>query len=305
MKKISLGSWAFAFGPYSDNPVPFDKTAKRLADAGYDAIEVCGIQEHVTLDAYPTTESRQEIKKMLDDLGLERSGYACDQYTFDPTEAENKEKYLEQFSKNLAMCNDLGIRDIRVDTVADPGKYSDDAEYEAAKGWVAETFHAAAQKAQDAGIRMHWEFEPGFIFNKPSEIIELHGKVAHPNFDVMYDTSHAYMSAVAGSRQHGEKETLDGGIEELLANLESKIGAIHLIDSDGSLHDNHTSTHNPFGTGNVDFKSVAPKLLTVPHVEYWAIDMCFWPGSWELVEASLAYVKDLVAEAEAATAAAS
>ena len=203
------------------------------------------------------------------------------------------------------MCNDLGIRDIRVDTVADPTKYSDEAEYEAAKGRVAEVFHEAAQKAQDAEIRMHWEFEPGFIFNKPSEIVELPGKVDHPNFHVMYDTSHAYMAAVMGSRQHGDKETLEGGIEELLANLEGKVGAIHLIDSDGGLHDNHTSTHNPFGTGDVDFKSVAPKLLAVPNVEYWAIDMCFWPGSWELVEASLAFVKNLITEAEGAAATAS
>ena len=54
MKKIALGSWAFAFGPYASDPVPFEKTAERMAAAGYDAIEICGIQEHVTLEAYPT-----------------------------------------------------------------------------------------------------------------------------------------------------------------------------------------------------------------------------------------------------------
>ena len=303
MKKVSLGSWAFAFGPYASDPVPFDKTAKRLAEAGYEAIEICGIQEHVTLAAYPTKESRQSVEKMLDDLGLETSGYACDQYATDPTEEGMKQKYLDQFARNLELCNDVGIRDIRVDTVADPGKYSNDNDYESAKGRVVEVFQEAAQKAQDAGVGLRWEFEPGFIFNKPSEIVELHGKVAHPNFTVMYDTSHAHMCAVVGSRQYGAKETLPGGIEELLANLEGKIGAIHLIDSDGGLHDNHTSMHNPFGTGDVDFKSVAPKLLAVPNIDYWAIDMCFWPGSWELVESSLAFVKNLVAEAEAATAA--
>jgi len=303
MKKVSLGSWAFAFGPYSSDPVPFDKTAKRLAEAGYDAIEVCGIQEHITLDAYPSKESRQEVKKMLDDLGLETSGYACDQYAFDPTEAANKQKYLDQFARNLEMCQDLGIRDIRVDTAAPPNKYKDQKEYEAAKGRVVEVFQAAAGKAQDAGIKLHWEFEPGFIFNKPSEIVEMHDKVAHPNFDIMYDTSHAYMCAVVGARQFGAKETLPGGIEELLAKLKGKIGAIHLIDSDGSLHDNETSTHNPFGTGNVNFKSVAPKMLEVPNTPYWTIDMCFWAGSWELVESQLSFVKGLLKEAEAVGAA--
>ena len=147
---------------------------------------------------------------------------------------------------------------------------------------------------------MHWEFEPGFIFNKPSEIVELHTLVDHPNFYVMYDTSHAYMCSVVGARQHGKKETLPGGIEELLANLEGKVGAVHLIDSDGTLHNDETSTHNPFGTGNIDFRSIAPKLLEVPNIEYWTIDMCFWPGSWQLVESQLAYVKKLLAETEAA-----
>ena len=303
MKKVSLGSWAFAFGPYASDPVPFDKTARRLAEAGYDAIEVCGIQEHITLDACPTKESRAEVKKLLDDLGLERSGYSCDQSSADPTEPANKDKYLDHFARNLEMCHDLGIGDIRVDAVAPPNKYSDDSEYESAKGQVADVFHAAAQKAQDAKIKLHWEFEPGFIFNKPSEIIELHDKVAHPNFTIMYDTCHAYMCAVVGARQHGEKETLDGGIEELLARLDGKIGAIHLIDSDGSLHDDETSTHYPFGTGDVDFKSVAPKLLAAPDIEYWTIDMCFWAGSWELVEASLGFVKKLLQETETAVAA--
>jgi sugar phosphate isomerase/epimerase len=300
MKKISLGSWAFAFGPYASDPVPFDRTAKRLADAGYDAIEVCGIQEHVTLEAYPSKESREPVRKMLDDLGLARSGYACDQYAADPTEAANKEKYLDRFARNLELCNDLGIANIRVDTVAPPNKYSNAAEYESAKGRVAEVFNAAAQKAQEAGVKLHWEFEPGFLFNKPSEIVEIHEKAAHPNFSVMFDTSHAYMCAVIGARQAGPKETLPGGVGELLEKLDGRIGAIHVIDSDGTLHNNETSTHNPFGTGHVDFRSLTPKLLAVPGIDYWTIDMCFWAGSWELADASLAYVKNLLQRAEAA-----
>ena len=39
---------------------------------------------------------------------------------------------------------------------------------------------------------------------------------------------------------------------------------------------------------------VAPKLLAVPNIHWWCSDMCFWPGSWELVESSLAFVKDLL-----------
>ena len=97
MKKVSLGSWAFAFGPYASDPVPFDKTARRLAEAGYDAIEVCGIQEHITLDACPTKESRAEVKKLLDDLGLERSGYSCDQSSADPDRTRQQRQVSRPF----------------------------------------------------------------------------------------------------------------------------------------------------------------------------------------------------------------
>ena len=85
----------------------------------------------------------------------------------------------------------------------------------------------------------------------------------------------------------------------MLDKLEGKVGALHLIDSDGSLHNNDTSTHNPFGTGLIDFKSLVPKLLSIPNLDCWTIDMCLWPGAWELVDAQLADVKKLLGEAEA------
>ncbi len=297
MKKISAGSWAFAFRAYASDPIPFEKSAKRLAEAGYNAIEVCGLKEHITLDAYPTKESRLKVKQMVQDLGLETSGYQCDQRSADPTEEGNREKYLDLFARNLEMSNDLGVRDMRVDTVAPPDKYSTDSEYESAKAYVAETFRAAAEKAKDAGVKVHWEFEPGFIFNKPSEVVEMHDKVDHSNFRIMFDTGHAYMCAVVGARHQGEKETLPGGVEELLSKLEGKVGAIHVTDSDGTLHEDRTSTHAPLGTSYVNFREIAPKLLTLPDIDYWTIGMGF-PGAWELADASLAYVKRLRKEAE-------
>jgi len=42
MKKISIGSWAYAIGPYEDNPVPWDDVCKNLADLGFDGVELGG-----------------------------------------------------------------------------------------------------------------------------------------------------------------------------------------------------------------------------------------------------------------------
>ena len=52
-----------------------------------------------------------------------------------------------------------------------------------------------------------WEFEPGFWLNKPSEVKNLVEAVDHAHFKLLFDTSHAYMGAVVGARQTGEKET--------------------------------------------------------------------------------------------------
>jgi sugar phosphate isomerase/epimerase len=291
--KISLGSWAFSFGPFADNPVPFDRTVKRLSEAGYDGIEICGFAPHVTLENYATKESRRDLVRFLQDQKLGVSGYAADFTSVNPTVEGNGAKYLELFRRNVEMCADIGSPAIRVDTVAAPGSIRN-RDYQAAFDRVADTFREAAGIAQQAGVRLVWEFEPGFVFNKPSEILTMHQQVGHPNFRIMFDTSHAYMCGVVGARQHGARETVIGGVPAFLRRLEGRIGAIHLIDSDGTLHGDETSTHRPFGEGLIDFKAVAPLLLAVPNIDWWCIDMCFWAGSWELVESSREFVLDLL-----------
>jgi sugar phosphate isomerase/epimerase len=291
--KISLGSWAFSFGPFADNPIPFEKTVKRLSEAGYDGIEICGFPPHITLDQYPRRESRQQLVQFLQDHHLGVSGYAADFTSVNPVVAGNKQKYLDLFRRNVEMCVDIGSPAIRVDSIAAPGSI-DDRDYRAAFEQLAGVWRDAAAIAQQARVRMVWEFEPGFSFNKPSEVVAMHQAVGHPNFRILFDTSHAYMCSVIGARQHGTKETLAGGVSDFLDKLRGRIGAIHLIDSDGTLHGDETSTHRPFGEGFVDFAALAPKLLDVPTIEWWCIDMCFWAGSWELVEPSLRFVRTLL-----------
>jgi sugar phosphate isomerase/epimerase len=297
--KISLGSWAFSFGPFADNPIPFEKTVKRLSEAGYDGIEICGFPPHVTLDKYATPESRRELVNFLQDHKLGVSGYAADFTSVNPVTEGNKQKYLDLFQRNVQMCVDIGSPAIRVDSIAAPGSIAD-KDYQAAFDRLADVWRNAAGIAKKSGVRMVWEFEPGFAFNRPSEVLAMHDKVGHPNFYILFDTSHAYMCAVIGARQHGPKETLPGGVPEFLKKLQGRIGAIHLIDSDGTLHGDETSTHRPFGEGLIDFKSLAPQLLKVPNIEWWCIDMCFWAGSWELVEPSRKFVAKLLSTKAAA-----
>jgi sugar phosphate isomerase/epimerase len=292
MTKISLGSWAFTFGPYARDPVPFDRVVKRLAEAEYDGIEVCGFPPHVTLERYPTHESRQELVRLLRDHDLEVSGYAANFSAVNPMAEGAGRSYLDLFHRAVELCVDIGSPAIRVDTVLEPGAVSGD-DYLAAANRLASLWAESAEIAARSQVKMAWEFEPGFLFNKPSEIIALHQKVDHPNFQILFDTAHAYTCGVAGARQHGHRETLTGGVPEFLKKLEGRIGAIHLSDSNGDLHNEQTSMHVPFEEGYIDFRLLAPQLLEA-RVEWWCVDLCFWPGSWELIESSREFVLDLL-----------
>jgi sugar phosphate isomerase/epimerase len=291
--KISLGTWAFSFGPFAGHPVPLEDIVKRASQAGYDGLDLGGFPPYLSLDQYPTSQARREVVRYLADHGLGVSGYAPDLTAVNPVTPGNESRYLESFERNLEMAADLSSPTIRVDTVAAPGSLSDE-EYTDAFRRLADLWGQAAGIAQKAGVMLVWEFEPGFVVNKPSEVVGLHDRVNHPNFKIMFDTSHAYMCSVVGARQQGRKETLRGGVAEFLSLLRGRIGAVHLIDSDGTLHADETSTHRPFGEGYINFRELTPKLLEVPGIEWWCIDLSFWAGSWTLVESSLRFVKDLL-----------
>jgi sugar phosphate isomerase/epimerase len=151
---------------------------------------------------------------------------------------------------------------------------------------VVRAFDLCSKLAANRGIRICWEFEPGFPLNKPSEIVALVDALrsrGNANFGVLFDTCHAHMCAAVGANQIGENETLPGGELELLQKLKGKIAHIHLIDSDGTLNEHNTSTHNPFGTGRLNFDKLVPELLQsgVPN-DWWCVDLCFWPNAWDV-----------------------
>ena len=59
--KISVGSSAFAIGAYENNPIPFDTVLKRLADVGYDGVEIFGAKPYGHPDLYPEKSDRKEL----------------------------------------------------------------------------------------------------------------------------------------------------------------------------------------------------------------------------------------------------
>jgi sugar phosphate isomerase/epimerase len=283
MKKISIGTWAYSVGPYGNNPVPFAEVVKGLKQMKFDGLELGAFGAHPTPENHPTKESRRTLKDLVESSGLVFSGIAADMWSEKLVNAEDGgAKYLATVRKNLEFTRDLGITLFRVDTVQPPDILNS-MDKTLAMDRVVKAWQQVSTMAADLGILVTWEFEPGFVFNRPSDIVSVVNAVGAKNFGAMYDTCHAYMCAVVGARQTGgPKEVSPGGMLDLAQKLRGKINAIQIIDCDGQLNQHGTSTHKVFGTGKIDFPPVLKELTAhsgCPH-DWWTIDLCFEEDAW-------------------------
>jgi sugar phosphate isomerase/epimerase len=295
-KRTSIGTWAYTIGPYGPNPIPFDTVCTKLKDLGFDGLELGAFPPHPNpgnpngadegwAGALPTKTQRAELKAQMAERGLGFSGIAANLWGEKLINTDDQSKYIAEFRRNSDFAKELGIGGVRVDCVQPPTIHRDVA-YDTALRRVVSTWQVCADIAADNGQYLTWEFEPGFAFNKPSDIVRIHDGVNRANFGLMYDTCHGQMVGVVGARQEGTKEVFDNQIK-LIHLLSGRINHIHLIDSDNSCHkdangDDETSAHPPFGLGVLDFDAIVPELLKAAKVthDWWTVDLCFWPDAW-------------------------
>ena len=287
MARISIGTWAYCVGPYMNSPIPFGDVVKELKRLKFDGLELGAFFAHPNPENHPTKESRKTLKDLVESNGLVFSGIACDMWDYPGhpshlADADDGGKaYLEMVRKNLEFTKDLGITLFRVDTVQPPDILDKGYDKNRAMDNVVRTWQQVCRMAADLGIHVTWEFEPGFVFNRPSDIVTIVNAVGEKNFGAMYDTCHAYMVAEIGARQSGgPKET--PGMLDLAQRLRGRINAIQIIDCDGKLNEHGTSTHKVFGTADIDFPPVMKELAAnsgCPH-DWWTIDLCFEDGAW-------------------------
>lgn len=270
MKKLAIGSWAFLFD--QEQPVAdFHDLVHHLSNLGYDGVELGGFAPHPNPDALDTKEKRQKLWKMVIDHGLEFSALAADLWSQKLVSVADSGPYLAAFDKNLAFADDLGIKTLRIDTaesIAGIGEIGS----RLALDRVVAAFNACSKRAADLGIAVSWEFDPSFPLHQPTEILEVVRRVrddlSNANFGVLFNTCHAEVC---------------GGALALLDQLRGKINHLHLIDSDGTLNEHHTSKRIPFGKGRLDFDKIVPALQDCGVTnDWWCVDLCFWPNACEV-----------------------
>src|SRR5947209_2920883 len=221
-KQLSIGSWAYIFN--QENPTnDFHQVLHKLSDLGYEGVELGGFNPHPGPDTCNTKEKRLALRREVKEHGLEFSGLAADLWSQKLLSVEDSGPYIAAFAKNVFFAEDLGINLIRVDSVEPPTVFQEKGiDPKVGYDRAVRAFDLCSKLAADRGMKICWEFEPGFAFNKPSVIIALIDAVrerGNPNFGALYDTCHAHMCAVVGANQVGAKETLPGGEMELLNKL--------------------------------------------------------------------------------------
>ena len=296
MARISVGSSAFVLGAYASSPVPLEKVLDHVRDAGFQGLELFGSSPHGDPDAFPSRGDRRALVRKLRDHGLSLSNYGADFGGKSPASNDPhiRREYKELFERNLQFCVDCEAPSIRVDTVDEPPLPRGVSHADAWRRFV-EMWQECSERAQAEGVLVVWEFEPGFSFNRPSEIVRMVRDVAHSNFKVLFDACHAHMCASRGARQGEPAETLSGGEQELARCLAGNIGYVHLIDSDNTLHDGWTSTHAPFGSGFIDFDALAESIIASGYSgDWWTVDLCFWPKAWDILLESRQFVEALL-----------
>ena len=103
-----------------------------------------------------------------------------------------------------------------------------------------DTWKTCCDIAADNGQYVTWEFEPGFAFNKPSDIVRIHDARRQAELRPACTTpATGRWWASIGARQEGEKEVFANQVE-FIRMLDGRINHIHLIDSDNTCHKDAT-----------------------------------------------------------------
>lgn len=292
--KIGIGTWSYTI---QDTP-SFKEVARQLGQEGYDGIELDGGRDFFHPETLASSSERRQLVRDLREIDLEPSGYNPSLYEFDLTSADDDERraYLGAVGAALELCVDCEIETMRLDTgQPPPGPPGLDQTTRLAR--VIDLWSETAELAAKADVRLAWEFEPGFMCNRPSEVVAIVEGIDNRSFGVLFDSCHAHMVAGIGARQEESRETLAGGAVELAKTLQGRINLVHLIDSDETIHDGFTSTHTPFGKGMIEFPPLVSALKESGYSgTWWTVDLCFWPDPASWTQHSLETVRDLLAK---------
>ena len=203
MKGLGIGAWAFGMGSeryVSDGYKPFiplTERVKRIAAIdGLDAVEIC----------YPndvTFDNIDEIKKMLDELGLKVSGLGvelvCDKEwasgSFTSPDPARREKSVQLTREAMDVAAALGVDTVSVWLGQDGFDYAFQADYVEAWNNLVDGLRKAASHRDDINLGIEYktsEPQMACYVNSGGKALALALAIGKDNVGITLDIGHAF-----------------------------------------------------------------------------------------------------------------
>ncbi len=217
--KLSLSSFVFL-------NYPLDQAILRIADAGYDGVDIWGGRPHAYRTDLTSAQVR-ELAKRVTDLGLSIPSFIPAQFRYptslcsaSPKVRDDSVSYIKE---GLQTAAELGAPVVSVC----PGHSVFGQAREDAAGRLAESLGEICETARSLNLRVALEpadkYETDLV-NTCQQAIELIEQVGAPNLGVVLDNGHSH---VVGEEAH-----------EAIPALGEKLFHVHVDDNNG-LRDQH------------------------------------------------------------------
>lgn len=166
-----------------------------IKNLGFDGVEICLENSDVAPDKL-NAQFIEAIRERLSELGITSYSVSYHRnYIYNNS-------FFDQVKEVITLVRDFGT-DVYV--IGDTMKKSKDREE-----WelMIERTRALAEVAEDHGVILAKEFEPGFIVGTTEELMRLFNEVPSPNLAANLDLGHVFLcdpDPIAAIRQVGEK----------------------------------------------------------------------------------------------------
>ena len=189
---MKFGFSANAFREY--DPI---ETIEIVANAGYDGIELLFDQPHL----YPPEASEDEIERVreaLDDNDIEISN--CNAFMLTAIEGFHHPSYIEadpdyrqkRIDYTKAALRTAAALDHEYISIEPGGPIPDGKSREWALETFTESLEAVLPVAEECGVDLHVEPEPGLLIETSAEFLAFADRIDHPRLRCNFDAGHLF-----------------------------------------------------------------------------------------------------------------
>jgi sugar phosphate isomerase/epimerase len=180
-----------AYGTYGMPEVPIWEALPRLAEMGYEAVEICVVERWPTAPHRLSGAGRKRLRGYLEELGLELPALIVFLNLL-ASPGEELDRQGRLFREVCALARDLAPA---APPVIASGLGSCPLEWEEALPLAVERASSFGEMAAGEGCRLAIEPHVGALLDRPERVVALMERVHSPSLGINFDISHF---AVAG-----------------------------------------------------------------------------------------------------------